>query len=267
MKTIKYLLVVALAGAALTGCSKKDSNYNVVADNVLPSLPNANLSLVVQTIAQKPGGLVKWDMGGIAATQIVFDGTQFTGGDMLTLAEYTDKAIKAIDIVHPSTTNLGAVLVPFGKYQRVTFGLKLAPVGVTTTASLANSLFLSGSYYSTATANPMARGAFGPVPVQVIINDPVLMNSTWFSKVTLQQSNYAVNFVIDVNNVMAGIDETMLNNAVRTNGVVYITNVSNQNLYGFIIKNLENHLMEARMSVPPVNVISTNVAANGSLRE
>jgi len=263
MKTTKYLLAAVLAGAVLTGCSKKDNNYNIAAVTALQMKPTASVSLVVQTTGQKPGGMLDWTMGTMTATQIQFDGVQLKG-DVFDLAEYTGKTIKSIDILTPSSSTLGALAVPFDTYTRAFFAIKLAPGGVTSSTGLSNSLFLNGLFYPR-NANTSAKTTIEPVPIQIIVNDPVLMKSVWLANLTLRQRNYSATFVIDVNNITLGIDEAMLNNAVRPYGVIYITKTTNQNLYGIVVRNLENHMMGLQMSAElmnSVNDINTNTPLN-----
>lgn len=268
MKTINYLLAVALAGATLAGCSKRDNNFDVAADNIAPApaQPTSRVSFVVKTMAQRPGQF-HWDMGTIAVAKTEFDGIQLHT-DVFDVAEYTDKNIAAVDIINPSVTNLGAIAVPFGLYQRVSFGLKLAPVKEIRPGMLSSSLFLSGTF----TPNPTDDNVAQPLtkttstPIQVVINDPVLMSGTWLMNVNMQQPAYTATMTIDPANIMAGISETMLNNAIRTNQVIYITSTSNQNLYGMIIKNLENHVMDVQMSMGPIQGTYNDMVAKPLLK-
>lgn len=59
---------------------------------------------------------------------------------------------------------------------------------------------------------------------------------------------------MDVNQLTLGIDDAALSVAAKTNGAILITNESNPNLYGIVVKNLENYMMNLKLSV---NAMST----------
>ncbi len=254
MKAINYLLAAALGSATLmTGCSKKDNNYMVAADNAVPSLPAARIAVSVQTVRQKPGYMPQWNAGTIAIRQIQFDETHLVG-DMMQLQEYTDKTITSINILTPSTTMLGIIPVPMGLYQQASLGLALDAVAVTSSMNLANSLYLNGAFYSVPPpAANGSRGSFEPIPIQIIVNEPVVLSSIWMSNFRLSEPNYSAMFFIDVNAITAGLSASMLNNAEQNNGVIYITSNSNRNLYDIILANIQNHQMMLQLSPSQVN--------------
>ncbi len=269
MKTINYVIAAAMVGAMLSGCSKKDNNYNMASETIIPAAPKANVSVIVQTMRQKPGYMLQWNTGRITATQLQATGVHLIG-NMLQATEYDQKVIRSIDILTPGIFTLGSVAVPYDLYDHMSFGLQLAPVGLTNSGRLDNSLYLSGSFYSVPPPDPMrptaSKNSFNPVPIQIIVNDAVVMNTAWLDKIRLSEPGYSATLFIDVNSITSGIDDVMLKNAVKTNGVIYITNISNQNLYGIILKNLENHLMEVRMSALLLNMSSNPIAANNHLQ-
>ena len=269
MKTINYLIAAGLISAALTGCSKSDNSSLMASETVLPVTPNDNVSVMVQTMRQKPGYMLQWNTGTITTNQLQVTGVHLIG-NMLQASEYHDQAIKSIDILTPSLFTLGTIAVPYGLYDHMSLGLLLARGGLTNSGRLDNPLFLSGLFYSVPPPDPKgpnaARTSFDPVPIQIIVNDVVVMNTVWMDMIRLSQPNYTAKFVIDVNRITSGIDDIMLNNAVRTNGVIYITNTSNQDLYGIILKNLENHMMEVNMAAMSLNTGSSPTPANNQVQ-
>lgn len=57
-----------------------------------------------------------------------------------------------------------------------------------------------------------------------------------------------------------GIDEAMFANAQTTNGVILISNTSNQDLYGMIMGNLQKNMPNAIISPQLINTTNTQGA-------
>ena len=263
MKTTKYLLTAAVVSAALfTGCSKKDNNYNLAEDRAMPGPPVSNVTVVLQNIKQRPGYMLQWNSGTLTTADILFTG-EHAYGNMVEMVKYNTKVVKSIDLVTPSVTNLGAIAVPLGNYLSGSFGIDLLGISSANSIKLANALYLEGVYYPIPPPGSTATTITDPIPVRVIVNTPVILSSEWLNKLAINRPAYTATMSFNVGHLAAGIDENMLKNAVRTNGTVYITSTSNQNIYKIIVNNLENNLMEVQLSAsdmlsaPPVNAANT----------
>ena len=80
------------------------------------------------------------------------------------------------------------------------------------------------------------------------------LNSVMLSNLPINNGIYTAIISMDVNQLTLGIDDAALSVAAKTNGAILITNESNPNLYGIVVKNLENYMMNLKLSV---NAMST----------
>ena len=73
------------------------------------------------------------------------------------------------------------------------------------------------------------------------VNRSVELQTDEDSVTITTDSSYIAVTTIDLSTVTSGITATMLLNAKLTNGTIVISDESNQNLYGMVIDNLEQH--------------------------
>jgi hypothetical protein len=241
MKTTKYLIAAAFAATSLFAACKKDNNSTGGAayDTKLMA-PTANINYRVQTIPQRPGYMLQWTSGSMITSEVIFTGT-FINGDPVEQRSYEGKGFNTIDLVTPSITNLGVVNVPYNNYLRAIFTIELSPINSLT------SLVLKGQYYQI--QPPSGIAPFQPVPVELAISTPVALNAVMQSKLRINNGNYIATIAMDVNQLTNGIDDALLSTAARTNGMILISNQSNPNLYGIVVKNLEDYLMNMQLTV------------------
>ena len=248
MKTTRYLLAASIAVAALTaGCSKQDNNYNVAADQLLPAKPAANVLVRLQVERQRPGYMFQWNTGSITTSDVVFNGVHLIG-NMLNKQEFTAEAVRSIDIIRPSVTDLGTIAVPFDTYTHASIGIGLLGLKSANSMNLANSLYLDGYYYPV--PPPGARSVTDPIPVKVSVNGPVVMNSKWLDQVLINKADYIATVSINVFGLTAGLDQRMLNAAEQVNGTIYINSTTNQDIYRIIVANLQDNIMPVQLSTP-----------------
>ncbi len=246
MKKIKYLIAAALVGtAAITSCNKGDTQYGAAANDNL-AVSNADIIFQVQVNPQRPGYMLQWTAGSMITSEVMFTGT-FVNGDPVEQKSYSGKAFNTIDLVTPSVTTVGGVNVPYHDYLRGFFTVALNPINSVT------SLELKGQYLQIQPPSG-ALAPFVPVPVTIAITTPVALNSVMLSNLPINKSRYVATITMDVNQLTNGIDDAALSAAARTDGGILITNESNPNLYGIVVKNLENYFMNVQLSAQNVNV-------------
>ncbi len=247
MKKIKYLIAAAFVSTALfAGCKKYDTTSSGTADYDRLKAPSANITIQVQTIPQRPGYMLAWTSGQMITSEVMFTGS-FLNGDPVEQQSYVSTGFNTIDLVTPSVTTLGSVDVPYHTYLRGFFTIGINPINSVT------SLDLKGQYYQ---IQPPSHGIapFNPVPVEIAISTPVALNSVMLSNLPINNGIYTAIISMDVNQLTLGIDDAALSVAAKTNGAILITNESNPNLYGIVVKNLENYMMNLKLSV---NAMST----------
>ena len=136
---------------------------------------------------------------------------------------------------------MGTVRVPYNNYLRGIFTIGLNPVNSVT------SLDLKGQYYQI--QPPSHTAPFSPVPVEIAISTSVALNSVMLANLPINKGAYTAVISMDVNELTHGIDDAALSIATKTNGAILITNESNPALYGIVVKNLENYMLNVQLSV------------------
>ena len=119
-------------------------------------------------------------------------------------------------------STLGNVTLPAGTYQEVEFEVKLNP-----TAS-EPALSVSGTYSSTGPAVPITFNISVPLEVETELNNVTVTANNSYNALT----------TLNLSLLTRGISQVMLDNAVKTNGVIVISSSSNVNLYSIIFDNL-----------------------------
>ena len=257
MKTIKYMIAAGIISAALiTGCNKENSLESGLTSTAAATNGSANVTYQLRTLLPPAGALIKWDKGSITSSALFFYGSHIEG-NMVSKETFEGKAPGTWDLF--SSPVLGTVNVPFNDYLGVSLAVGLSPMNET------NPLFLSGVFGKPPTGNIAAPAQ--PMPVQVVISEPIVLNTVWTSNVVINQPAYTAAILLDMNALTNGIDATMLENAQVTNGTIFITGQSNQNLYGMIVTNLKNNLINVEFS-PSLTTgfnVNTQVAVKASL--
>ena len=91
-------------------------------------------------------------------------------------------------------------------------------------------LELAGAYTSSATITPVIFRVASPVELKTERNDVTITTNNGYSALT----------TLNLSLLGAGITQTMLDNAVRTNGTILITSSINTALYNIILNNLKD---------------------------
>ncbi len=245
MKTIKYLIAAVIVSTALfTGCKKEDRNDSLTAYEAKKMGPRANITYRLQTIPQRPGYMLQWNSGSVITTNIVFNGS-IINGDVGELMSFDSPGLKTIDLTKASLTTLGSVNVAYNKYLRGNFAVEIDPVNSMT------SLILNGYFYPI----PPPTGAipFSPVPIEIAVSTHAVLNSVQLANLYIDKSNYIATISLDINQLTHGLTQAMLNGAALTDGTLLISNESNPLLYGIIVKNMENYMLNLQFSAQLMN--------------
>jgi len=246
MKTIKCMIAAAVIGTALfTGCNKDNSmeetGTGTTANETINNGNTTTITYRLQTIPLRQGSLILWDKGYINAAKDFFNGSHMDG-NMVQLDKFQGKGSQTVDLL--DNPLLGTVSVPFNMYLGLSLSTQLNAVNGE------NALFLSGV--------TNIRNGFSEVitetPVQVIVDEPVLLSSQQMNNVAVRQPADVATMVLDMNLLINGIDPPMLQKAEITNGVIIISRNSNPNLYGLILTNLQQNLLPVQISPQAVPV-------------
>ena len=193
--------------------------------------------------------LVQWNSGYINIRELIFNATHQIG-NALRRDRYETEVQLTATLFH--TTMLGALKVPEIQCPHASFTLGLSALPIRRAgASIAPpdySLMLSGTYSNVTYLRPAL------IPVQVIISDPIELNTVWLSNVVINKTSYTAVIELNLDKLTNSITTGMMNNAVITNGTIFITSVSNQNLYEIIVNNLQGNNMNARFWAPIFNI-------------
>lgn len=233
MKQMKLIMAVVFTIALFTACTKekKDSAVSKGITGVNDSTPSkttANqpqLSYQITIIPTSVSSTIQWSAGYMSASAISLDG--YLVNDAISKVSFGATVSKTIDLFAPSV--IGYLNVPPGKYDNLTFGIKLSPETITNT-SQPNAFYLTGAV---AISNMK-------VPVQLMVQQPTNLSAAWANSALMDVGlAYTPQFVLNLNTLTAGIDNNMVNAATITDGTLIISGSSNANLYQVVVNNLQ----------------------------
>ena len=214
MKIQNFILTTLLISGAtvfLASCKKENSDPL----GITYQLQTSNRSSIVGRVAS---GNIVWTSGFGNATQVKFEGKGPNGE-----IEYKSSLQQRIDLFSGVST-LGNVTLPAGTYQEVEFEVKLNPTATEPALSL------SGTYASTGAAVPITFNISAPLELETELNNVTVLTNNSYNALT----------TLNLSLLTRGITQAMLDNAVKTNGVIVISSSSNVNLYTIIFDNLRD---------------------------
>ena len=120
---------------------------------------------------------------------------------------------------------LGNVNIPYGTYDNVKLKLKLG------SSPVAHTVYVSGNYVD--------GGII--IPVEIVIDEPLELMAMWKDPVTISSGmDYLSLLSLNFAQLTSGINATMLQQAMISNGTIVISNTSNILLYNLLLTNLQN---------------------------
>ena len=258
MKRILIFISTIIFAGLLSACNKNDQPS--LGSPATQTINYNNTSLVnyrLNTLQPGSRSIFHWSDGYINVTQLRFNdfhplGDAYTdqifGNQVQQMASISDQAL------------LGYVPIPAIKCDAATFALVLGSPGLlktTARSSIAapyHALYLNGSYNS-AIDMPPARG----IPVQVVIDDSVQINTQYLYNLSIVKTSYTASIQFSLDQLGNGITANMMNNAIITNGTIYITSANNQNLYEMIVHNLQDNMMQVQLTTQLIGTASAPV--------
>ena len=213
MKIQNFFLTTLFISAAtlfLVSCKKENSDP----PGISYKLQTSNRSSVVGRVA---AGNIVWTSGYGNASEVKFEGKAPSGE-----IEYKTTVQQRIDLFSGIST-LGNVTLPPGSYQEVEFEVKLNPTATEP------ALLLNGTYTSTGPAIPIIFRIATPLEIETEMNNVTVLANNGYNALT----------TLNLSLLTRGISQTMLDNAVKTNGTILINSSSNVDLYNIILNNLK----------------------------
>ena len=213
MKIQNFFLTTLFISAAtlfLVSCKKENSDP----PGISYKLQTSNRSSVVGRVA---AGNIVWTSGYGNASEVKFEGKAPSGE-----LEYKTTVQQRIDLFSGIST-LGNVTLPPGSYQEVEFEVKLNPTATEP------ALLLNGTYTSTGPAIPIVFRIATPLEIETELNNVTVLANNGYNALT----------TLNLSLLTRGISQTMLDNAVKTNGTILINSSSNVDLYNIILNNLK----------------------------
>jgi hypothetical protein len=110
-------------------------------------------------------------------------------------------------------------------------------------------LFLSGMYNSVV---DMPRSP--AIPIQIAIDGPIELSTQYLYNVSISKLTYSAVITLPMDQITNGITVNMMNNAVVTNGTIFINKSFNQDLYKIIVGNLTSNQIPVQFTSQLVNV-------------
>ena len=160
---------------------------------------------------------LKWNSGYANVVEIEFEALSNN-----VEIEYKSEVKQKINFFAPLST-LGLIVVPAGTYDDVEFEIEVEPVGADAALSL------SGSYTNNAVVTP----------VNFKLNAELEIESEQSRLVIADGSSLNAITTLNLSLITTGVSVSMLDNALRTNGVIEISATNNTPIYDIILRNLK----------------------------
>jgi hypothetical protein len=249
MKQINIFTLMIAFTCLFSACKKEDATTLIAPAGSLAGVNSSVVNFNIATKLPAPGGLIQWTDGYLNANQLIFNATH-ENGNALSRQIFETSVQKHIPILSPAVTPLGSVQIPQINCYGASFTIGLGSLeNVTASGSesdpATHSFFLSGSFYSVSLPHSISGSAMLPghvIPVQVIIDGPVELNTIWLNNILINQASYSAVIEFNLDQLTNGITADMMNNTIKTGNTIFITKACNQNLYQVILNNLQDNI-------------------------
>ncbi len=246
MKRIIFAAFVLASVLSFGGCTKDNTDtmsnnaaaYGTAGKMLPPSI------VTYQMMIDPPVSIAsfQWSSGYMTTSALFFEGTPQIG-DTTDLQKFETDNTATVKLFEP--TVLGSVGVAIGLFDYGSYLLRLDPSKVNPCLALTGTYNLNGNL----------------TPVQVTVNDQVLLNTRWMSNVLIQYKyNYVATLHLGMGALTYGISDEMMASAEKTNGTVMISNAVNPKLYQIILSNLQTNILEVSLSGYSQTLINPNTA-------
>ncbi len=227
----------------MAACTKESQTNLANEANYVNTTDSGYVGVIYYNLNLKqpdPGSNFQWNFGYANVSALAFDVT-YQVGNSFRRTSYGAPVAKCINFFQP--TSPGSVKIPARSMDNVSFAMTFVPAQSQTSYAF----YLSGAYVK---VNTLPYSPITSIPLRVIINEPVEMNSVWIALRQTYKINYFATIELSMDKLMSGINTNMMNAATLTNGSIEISSTSNQNLYAIILNNLQGNNMNVHFWVP-----------------
>lgn len=168
---------------------------------------------------------IQWTSGIASVTQIKFEAKTASGE-----TEFRQAVTQQVDLF-AAASSLGNITLPPGTYTELEFKAFLNPTGN------AQALVLNGTLTTNGTA----------IPVSFQVNSPTELKAEKSAVTVVAGTTYSALNNLDLSGLTHNVKEADLSAAVRTNGVIVLSEISNNALYKAVLANLNSHHGEAEI--------------------
>jgi len=174
------------------------------------------------TVNSTLSGSLVFNSGYVVVREVVFDGNKSDGSSV----SITEEKITTIDLVTGKANPPFLIDIPAGTYTSVNLGIEIQD------ETSRPSVVAQGVYTSPAGV---------ATPIRFEFNSGEVFEANAVSAVTIDQNTPATaKITFDPHIWFSTITKTQLDNAVRTNGVIIISETSNAALFNIVADQLDN---------------------------
>ncbi len=213
MKTNKSFLALSIISSALLfSCSKEKNESPGVSYQMKTSSASAPIG------GRVTGGGIQWTSGYVWASEIEFEAENGS-----TEVEFKTETKQKLDLFAP-LSSLGMITIPAGVYKDIEYEIEVAPNGTEAAFQVAG-VFTDSTGMAT--------------PISFQLNTKIEIEAEQENVTVTDGNNLTALTTLNLSVLTAGITETMLNDAERTNGTIEISATSNPILWAMIAANLK----------------------------
>jgi hypothetical protein len=253
MKKLTFLTIFLISAGLFTGC-KKDNDKTTVNPAYSSTIDyDYNTFMTYRLAVHRPaadpltGGnpIMNWNNGTMHVSAVIFNAMLPQGNEVRSekFGTQVDKTLTLFD-----ADLIATVKIPTLKTAMTSFTIEA------TAAGSQHTLVLNGVYYNTHDISPLP-----PIPVQVIVDEPITINSQWVNNFETGGAGHAALMQLDMGQLVVGIDRSMMNNATMTGSTIIISSTSNGKIYNILFNNLK------QMTVPVKCLTNTMSTASGAI--
>ena len=206
------LAFLTAASLFLFSCEKD----NVATPGITYQITTATASSIIP--AGTMSGNLRWSAGYASVAELEFEAKSQT-----VEIEYKSEAKQKIDLFSP-LSSLGVIVIPTGTYEDIEFEIEVQPNGSDA------ALYLSGNFISSTGVN---------TPILLTVKEAIEIESKKENITITNGSILSATTTLNLSLIANGVNESMLNNAIRTNGTIILSSTSNSATYEIMLRNLK----------------------------